>query len=182
MSAPLPDERESLFRVLFEEALDSILILDDEARVRDANPAAEALLGRPREGLLGMDGFQLVVAESRDDARQRFAELIETGSTTGEISIERPTRERRRIHYVARAGVTPGRHLVVFEDVTERRAAEKRLKGENEVLERIARHEPLDFILEHIARFFMEETGGLRCLIEACDTFPNATGGFADTR
>ncbi|HEV8268297.1 MAG TPA: EAL domain-containing protein [Thermoanaerobaculia bacterium] len=180
-SAPLPDERESLFRVLFEEALDSILILDDEARVRDANPAAETLLGRPRHDLLGMDGFQLVAADDRDDAHQRFAELLDTGSTTGEIPIERPTGEKRRIHYVARAGVTPGRHLVVFEDVTARRAAERRLKGENEVLARIARREPLDAILTGIARFFTEETGGLRCFIEARDEFPEATGGVFES-
>src|SRR5436190_19592864 len=46
-------DSEAQLRAVFSSTLDAIVVLDDDARAVDANPAAEDLFGIPRERLLG---------------------------------------------------------------------------------------------------------------------------------
>lgn len=53
-------EEEGRYRAIFEAATDSLLIFDCQGTVIEANPAACALYGYPREELLGISGRQIV--------------------------------------------------------------------------------------------------------------------------
>ena len=98
-------------RAIIKTTTDAILILDGDAVVCFANPAAEALFGRTAEQLIGADfGFPVVVGETteldivRPDGRAVVAEL-----RVGESEWEgRPAR------------------IASLRDCTERRASEQR--------------------------------------------------------
>jgi two-component system cell cycle sensor histidine kinase/response regulator CckA len=118
---------ERQFRAVFNEALDAIVIADDDGRYIDANPAAARLMGLPREQLLGRalaDDF----AEPRSDFSPIWNAFRTAGHLMGEFRLHRMDRTVRDTEISARADFLPGFHLAIIRDVTERNrdAAERR--------------------------------------------------------
>jgi len=110
---------ERLFRTLFDEALDAILITDDAGRYLAANPAAAALFGVPRQDLLGRS-----LIEMSDDSvgtTARWREFVQMGHGIGDVRIKRVDGASRDVEFTARANFLPGLHLAIVRDVTERR-------------------------------------------------------------
>jgi PAS domain S-box-containing protein len=117
-------ESELQFRAVFDNALDAMMIIDDDGRFVDVNDAACALLGRTREQLL----VQRVTDFRTDSARGSvLRELLEAGETTGTMTIRRPDGSERDAEYAAKANVLPGRHVSVLRDVTQRNRLEREL-------------------------------------------------------
>ncbi len=79
--APLPAE---LLRSIFERAEDGFLVADAGGRILTSNPAAQKLLGRPPEVLVGRSLPDLVIPRLRDALRQSLDRLREGGAVTRE--------------------------------------------------------------------------------------------------
>ncbi len=120
-------ELEQYVTVLFDQAVDGILVFDGEGQVRSCNPKAAALLGRPAAGLVGQPlahwieppaaGFRIGQHESRAQrGDQRFP---------CELTISR---------LPARAAEP--RFVLTLRDLTERRQAEQHMQ-------RLASYDPL---------------------------------------
>ncbi|MFB6170982.1 MAG: PAS domain S-box protein [Haloarculaceae archaeon] len=111
-------ESERLFRAVFEESLDAMLLADDDGRYVDANAAACELFGTAYEDLLGrrIDEF----APADYDFETRWASFQTGEQVQGEFPLVRPDGTRRIVEYVATPDVLAGRHLSVVRDVTER--------------------------------------------------------------
>jgi two-component system cell cycle sensor histidine kinase/response regulator CckA len=119
-------ERERQFRALFDSALDAMVLVGDDRKFLDANPAACLLFSTSRERLLTqmIDRFcppEFAVAE-------RWTEFIEAGEFKGDLTLRVDETSSRDIELSARAHVLPGRHLLVFRDMTERNELESRLR------------------------------------------------------
>ncbi|HKI90905.1 MAG TPA: PAS domain S-box protein [Gaiellaceae bacterium] len=116
---------EELFRAVFDNAGDAMLIADDEGCWADANPAACELMGRPREELLtlGVGDLWRDASEPREAPRRRAVR----GDATGTQTIVRPDGAVRHVEVMAHANVLPGRHLTLLRDLTERRRLEQEL-------------------------------------------------------
>lgn len=68
---------EDRLRKLFEFAAAPVFAIDAERRLRDANPAGLALLGRKREDVVGQDFVELFVpADDRLSVRTAFSEAV----------------------------------------------------------------------------------------------------------
>ncbi|RJS88997.1 PAS domain S-box protein [Candidatus Bathyarchaeota archaeon] len=73
-------ESEEKYRALFENANDAIFIADVETGIiLDVNRAAERLMGRSREELIGMHQSQLHPAEKMEYYKERFRRHIQLG-------------------------------------------------------------------------------------------------------
>jgi PAS domain S-box-containing protein len=71
-------ESEERFRAVFEGSLDAILLADPESgEVIDANPAAEELLLRPREEIIGLHQTQLHPAHLKSSVEKMFSRHAE---------------------------------------------------------------------------------------------------------
>lgn len=71
---------EEMLRAIVDEAVDAILVIDEEGRVQMANPATERLFGYPLEGLLGTKVNVLMPEPHRtfhDDYLRHFRETGE---------------------------------------------------------------------------------------------------------
>ncbi len=117
-------ERERLFRAVFYDASDAMLLLDDSRAITDANPAAAALFGRTPDALLGarLDAF-VVDDDSLEAGWQEFIAL-------GEVHREHRLKghaQPRIVECSYRARVQAGRHLCIARDITDRRLLEERL-------------------------------------------------------
>ncbi len=110
------DER--YFRVLFENAPDAVLVLDDLARIMDANPAACRLIGLETGELIGRSVTEMI--ETGMDFDSAWHKFRREGEYRGQRWLVRPDFGRRLIEIHARAGVFPGQHVAVWRDVTDR--------------------------------------------------------------
>lgn len=122
-------EAETRFRSVFDAATDGLLVLDDKGRVREANPAACMMLGFPEGRLAGVDVRTLIPAD-----QIHIFDLFRR-------QLRRSHRVRLDARAVSRDGVPfdveirgsayavagERRVLAILTDVTERKAAERRL-------------------------------------------------------
>jgi PAS domain S-box-containing protein len=69
---------------ILETALDGIITIDDEGKIRDFNPAAERMFGHRRAYAIGQDVAELIIPPRFRDAHRRgFARFLDTGQ--GEV-------------------------------------------------------------------------------------------------
>jgi PAS domain S-box-containing protein len=118
-------QSERMFRAVFDNAYEAVILVDDEKRLVDVNPAACSLFGQGRDALVGLPF--VTFAEPALDAPELWASFLERGELTGARSIVRADGGQRDVEFSAKAHVLPGRHLAVFRDVTERRTLEREL-------------------------------------------------------
>ena len=117
------ETREIELQSVFENAHDAILILDNEANCRDANPSAVQLLGVRREHLVGQSiGSFYPDQRSFDSSWKR---LLTRKNDRGQSEIVRAGGERVFVEFTATANFLPDRHLISLRDVTERYRAER---------------------------------------------------------
>ena len=130
---PAPD---SCYRAVFRDAVDAILILDDERRIVEANPAAAALAGVSAEALVGRR-LQDLLVDGAEEVGAVWPELMAAGASTREhnlASVGGP----RRLECTYRARVQAQRHLCIARDVTDRRHLEERI-AQSERIESVGR-------------------------------------------
>ncbi len=111
---------------LVAQMVESVLVLDAQGRVADANPAGCALVGVRRPDLVGR-----YLEDVLPDLRDALAEHAPGGTSTVQIQIERDGVPRACSASLSsltdRAGAQIAR-LLVLRDVTERVEAERRLR------------------------------------------------------
>ncbi|CAA9569565.1 MAG: hypothetical protein AVDCRST_MAG49-3456 [uncultured Thermomicrobiales bacterium] len=137
---------EARYRGLFDGAADAILVADGAGRYIDANPAALALLGYPRDALLGRSVADVLVAA---DGADLVVDPPTLDGPAGEAAAESPAARAgvqvvRRgdgslVEVEARAAVldAPGGtvHWTALRDVAERRQTEDALRRQAVLLD-----------------------------------------------
>ncbi len=144
----LPARKENAIRdlgqcVIFKHSLDGILLVDDQGRILDANPAACELLGYPKKALLNLSLAELTVPESREAEQKRWAELIRDGQQRGEYRLTRGDGSPIGAEYCAVANIRPGVHLSILRNVTERKKTEDKLRQSEEKFRTIFENAPV---------------------------------------
>lgn len=115
-------------RALFDNALDAILIADNDGRHMDANPAACALLGYPRAELLRLSVWELAPINARGLAESRWREFGAAGRESGEYTLQRKDGAMVEVECRAVADFVPGLHLSILRDITARKAMDAALR------------------------------------------------------
>lgn len=102
--------RDDRFRAIVEQALDALLVFDDEGRCLEANPAAAALLGLDASEIAGQRLDRFIALPSAEDPTQAavvWAGLLAPGHQFRECVVLRADGERRiascrlTLHFVA---------------------------------------------------------------------------------
>lgn len=119
---------EARYRALFEISLDAIAILDDEGRFADASESMCALLGSPRERVIGSHFEAFAPPGLAEAARTTFRRLKEEGTFQGEFPLIAADGTLVELDWRSRARFLPGLHLCVARDITGRGRAERALR------------------------------------------------------
>ncbi len=129
-------ERE--FQSVFENALDAILILDDQGVCREANPAAEQLFGMRRPELIGqpIDHFY----GDSSQFQEAWKRLLSQKFQQSDAELVRNDRSSVFVEFTAKADCLPGQHVMILRDVTERRRAQLALLESEERFQQMARN------------------------------------------
>jgi PAS domain S-box-containing protein len=116
---------EEQFRAVFDYAIDAMVIVDDEGRYVDANPAACELFALKRDELLSP--FFVEIESFLDGRHVAWRDFRNGGIATGSTTVVRRDGSHREAEFTATADVLPGRHLSILRDVTERKQLERAL-------------------------------------------------------
>jgi PAS domain S-box-containing protein len=128
------EEGRRRFLAVFENSLDSILLMDDTGRFVDANPAACQLLGYSREDLLRSTVRDVTPVQDRGRIPELLGRFLSEGTLSGEFTLVCKGGATREVEYRSVANVLPGLHLGVHRDITQRKRAEEALRGSEERL------------------------------------------------
>lgn len=120
----VPVARNNVVEVMRE----AVMVIDEEGRIVDANPAACEVLGREKDAIVG--------SQLTDAAPEPLATACL--GTAGTTTVSLPDRAGHRTFDLRRSTLPTGGQVVLFYDVTERRAQADRLERQNERLERFA--------------------------------------------
>lgn len=128
-------ESEERFRSVVEQAADAFFVIDEDERIQDVNRAACASLGYTREELLGLSLHDVDPQAKLDQHSERFWRTLAPGR-----SVRFETRHRRKDGSTFPAEVSisllemGGRRFVqgLARDITERKAAEEKLRESGE--------------------------------------------------
>jgi PAS domain S-box-containing protein len=168
-------ESESRFRTIIREAALGIALIDKQGRVMEGNPALLAMLGYAAEELRGMEFARINHPENVQSGWKNFHELL-----SGKLDVCRmETRYIRKegcsawgrlsITLVREAGGKPQFAIALFEDITERRESEEKIRTYQKQLQSLAselslteerERRRLAMVLhDHIAQFLMLAKG-----------------------
>jgi len=129
-------ESESLFRALFENSLDAVLLTIPDGRVLSANPAACTMFGMAEEEIIRAGRAGLC---DPDDPRPATAlEESKRARRLDGVELEFIRKNGERFPAEVDSVILPGesqRSFVIIRDITERKQAEERLIKVNEGLE-----------------------------------------------
>jgi PAS domain S-box-containing protein len=115
-AAPALDD--GVFRAVFDEAFDAMILADDSGTWVEVNSAASDLFGLPREELVGQSAAAF--APDDYDVEAAWAEFLASDRDRGLYPFVRADGEERLAEFAATPDIRPGVHLSILRDVTER--------------------------------------------------------------
>lgn len=134
---------ETLYRLLFENSMDGLMLTAPDGSILDANPAACRIMGRTREEIIH-EGRTGLIDTSDPRLAGLIAERQRTGKAHGELIARRKDSTLFPIEFSSVVFEDPegqSRTCLIIRDISDRKAAEKereRLIGElQEALQRV---------------------------------------------
>lgn len=126
---------EKRFSAAFDNALDAMVVVDDDGNYLDANPSACALFGIAKAEMLKRNMSEFVEPAHEPEVLQLWRGFIEAGEQAGEFRLRRPDGTGRLLEYRAKANILPHRHFSVLRDITERKRTDEQLRQAHDELE-----------------------------------------------
>lgn len=118
------------FSSIFENVLDGILIVDNEADCLDANPGAATILRFSPNKLIGQNISRFF--PHRGAFAQGWTAFLQNKSQRGRAQLIAGDGTTLFVDFTAAANYMPGRHIIILCDVTERTQAELSLRRSEE--------------------------------------------------
>ncbi len=120
------DATERKYKSVFDNALDGILILDDQGACLEANRAALTLFGTNHDELVGQS-IEKFFAGDRD-FKATWKRFLDRTYEHSETRVSRGDGRTVFVEYTAKANFLPGRHVTVLRDISQRKQAEAALR------------------------------------------------------
>ena len=135
-TAKVLDATEREFKSIFDNALDGILILDDQGICLEANAAALTLFGTDHDELVALPIKKFFAGAG--DFNELWNRFLDLKSEHRETRVLRGDGEKIFVEYTAKANYLPGRHVAILRDITRRKQAEAALRESEERFQEMA--------------------------------------------
>ncbi len=121
----------------FEEASDAMVIINDDARIIEANTEASRIFGVDSRQLLGRSIPEFLSDDL--DFEAGWYELQQCGTAQDVRTIIGADGVERSVEFSATADIVPGQHLVIYRDITDRKERKQELERTRDLLEQAER-------------------------------------------
>jgi PAS domain S-box-containing protein len=130
-------ESEERYRAIFEQAADAIVLIDVESGALEFNDMAHNNLGYTRQEFRKLRLPDIEIVKSATEIRKHFQKIIKEGADTFETKHRAKTGELRDVLVSSRAISIGGKQFLLnlWNDITERKQAEKEIRRLNQELE-----------------------------------------------
>jgi PAS domain S-box-containing protein len=132
-------ESEERYRLLFETAIDAIIIADSEGRCLDANPSTEMLTGYIHAELLGrnlVDLLNLIPNATPEQRQIAMGEFTRLGRWSGESTVTCKDGSVRDVEFSA-TQMQPGQYQAIIREITARKRADEQVRFQAHLLDTI---------------------------------------------
>ncbi len=124
------------FKSVFENIVDGMVIVDDNAMCIELNSAACALLGRSKEEIVNKPFLDLIAQGLYwEDLDIEWTNFLKQGQQNGEFTLYLPDQKTREVEYSAKTAFLPNRHLWLLRDVGHRKQTERAIQEMQDHLE-----------------------------------------------
>ena len=113
-----PQELEMLFRTIVFQPATPILLADNDRHYREASVGASALLGLPRQDLIGRSLDDFAEPAMKAVIPELWQDFLEEGEQEGTLRLLDQDGTPHEVDYTAKGNVLPVRHLLVLRDKT----------------------------------------------------------------
>lgn len=121
-------ESEQKFRQIFDNAMDGIILWNEDRIIIDANTVAAEIANMEKEDFIGSCIYELVRAETALEVKTA-ANISDTfGENQGQILFQFVSGRERILEYASKKNIIPGTHMTLFRDITEKREMEEQLR------------------------------------------------------
>jgi PAS domain S-box-containing protein len=110
---PPQDGWPALFTSAFLQSRNAMVLVDEQRRIVDANPALLQLLGQARGAVVGRPMWELVV-DGPQASPAEWRELLSAGRFTGDTVLRHADGRKVAVQWGASTEVATGRRLVLF--------------------------------------------------------------------
>lgn len=148
-------------QALFDRASHGVVLVDDQSRYVEANPAACAILGYTQAELQRRSLADLDVPDEGGGFEAVWRRCLDDGRQTGRAKLRHEDGRPIPIEYSAVAHIRPGLHLIVFSDISERLETEQQLERARERLRDLTLRQEAEFeaMRAELARDVHDELG-----------------------
>jgi diguanylate cyclase (GGDEF)-like protein/PAS domain S-box-containing protein len=163
-------DSEARFRSLVLNASDIVAVVDADATLQYASPAAERLLGWAIDSRIGTSALELIHPEELELAAESMVETVASPGVKVPLEVRLAHADgtwipvevvaNNRLDDPAVAGI-----VMTIRDIRERKRMEALLTGNAQVLEMVARREPLAETLDALATLIENYVVGAKCAI-----------------
>ena len=159
------DATEREFKSIFDNALDGIVILDNQGICLEANPAALTLFGARYHELIGNPIG--IFHAGGGDFNANWRSFVERKFEHGETKLSQMNGPTVFVEYTAKADYLPGRHVAILRDVSRRKQAEAALRESDHRFQQMA---------ANIQEIFWMIDAGTKEIIYVNQAFETITG------
>ncbi|MBS4172299.1 ATP-binding protein [Bacillus sp. FJAT-49736] len=121
------EQSDALYRSLFEEAIDGMILWNREYEIVDVNPVAAMILNSYREDIIGKNIRALFDGRIKDEVESHLEELEKMGTTDSMVSIP-AVNGNKYFEISSKGNVTSNLSLTVIRNVTEKIALQEQLQ------------------------------------------------------
>ncbi|MBN1950569.1 MAG: PAS domain S-box protein [Bacteroidales bacterium] len=132
-------KNEQKWRAYIESAPLGVFITNRKGEYLEVNPAASEITGYSREELLNMSIPDLLPRDNLESGVSHFQQLLEKGSSVGEMSFIKKNGDTRN-WIVSAVRLSDDRFLGYVEDITERKLAEEKFQHSYDLMHYIIEH------------------------------------------
>jgi len=147
------DHTLDVYRNIFENTFDAILLIDNEFRYIDANPSACDLLGYSKTELMNKKIGDLTPERNIEMGEKTWMNFLNEGNQKGEYILLKKDRREINVEYHAVANIQSGIHIFIINDVTTKKSTENTLKNKENILQGIFESSPVGINLIQDRKF-----------------------------
>jgi PAS domain S-box-containing protein len=112
-------QHQQCLEAVVENALDAIMLANDQAKYVEVNAAACELLGYSRTELLHLHMWDLTPVPNYEQRQELWQSFLANGQRGGEYSLIRKDGRCIEVEYRTTANILPGLHLSALRDITD---------------------------------------------------------------